>query len=51
MFVLVEDRRFTLGSLAVLVLVGLVLWRVESRKHVVRRGEDWFEVQVEAPSD
>ena len=49
--VLVEDRRFTLGSLAVLVLVGLVLWRVESRKHVVRRGEDWFEVRVEAPSD
>jgi hypothetical protein len=50
-FVLAEDRRFAIGSVAALVLVGLVVWRMESRKHTARPGEDWFKVQVEAPSD
>lgn len=50
-FVVAEDRRLALGSLVGFVVVGLVLWRMDSRKHVARPGEEWFEVQVEAPSD
>jgi hypothetical protein len=43
-------RSFFIG-LAFYMLLLVIASRVDARKHLARPGEEWFEIQLEAPSD
>jgi hypothetical protein len=49
--VLFDGPRVFIGGMAVYLLICLVAWRIDLRKHTARPGENWFEVRTEPPSD
>jgi hypothetical protein len=48
---LFDGARFFFAGLAVSMIIGVLAWRVDRRKHLVRVGEKWFDIQIEPPSD
>jgi hypothetical protein len=47
---LVDGFRYFVAGIVVCLLIGAVASRFERRKHQPRAGEEWFRVELEAPS-
>jgi hypothetical protein len=46
-----HGMRYFIAGLVVYLIICLLGARVDARKHRVRPGEEWFEIQLEPPSD